>query len=639
MQTTCFKATRRVDGDPASGPGGNQHQTQTNMQTKTNPNPINPRQPTPSGFTRHALSLLAVLALAVPATAADFVVTTDSNSAPGSLRDALLVANHTAGPHTITFNLPEHSTITLSSELVISNPQGTTIEGPGADKLTISGDGVTRIFRVTAGSSATIRGLTLKNGWVLFGDGGAIQNDGDLTLEDCRITDSGAVRGGGIYNAGTLGVDRSSFVGNWTYDGNPGGGAFPESYGGALYNVGTGVLRNSTFTGNESSAGGALMNVVAGAITLVNCTLEGNKAAVGSAIHSFWSSGTVTMSFCTVTRNTFPSGSPALNSPALYGGHYKMKNCLVGDNFYRGLTRSFGDLDSLEIEGVVLTDDDNYADQGMTVVNWADVQLGDLEDNGGPTPTLALGVGSLAINAAPDATDWDGNPVTTDQRGLPRPSGAKADIGAFEYQQTAIADTEPPVVDDLEDIVIYQTGSAATTWLVTYGATGTDNVTAPEDLEFTFDPTSGSAFALGSTPVTVTATDEAGNVSEPATFYVHVIYSDLAVQQPINADGSSVFKAGATIPVKFKFTGASAGVTDAVGALYYQRISSNTAPVNEPTTTGDPAGNSSTGFRYDANNDQYVFNWSTKGLATGTYKLFIDLNDGTTRELTLKLGK
>jgi hypothetical protein len=54
---------------------------------------------------------------------------------------------------------------------------------------------------------------------------------------------------------------------------------------------------------------------------------------------------------------------------------------------------------------------------------------------------------------------------------------------------------------------------------------------------------------------------------------------------------------------------------------------------------GDPAGNSSTGFRYDAASGNYVFNWSTKGLATGTYTLFIDLDDGTPRELTLKLGK
>jgi hypothetical protein len=56
-------------------------------------------------------------------------------------------------------------------------------------------------------------------------------------------------------------------------------------------------------------------------------------------------------------------------------------------------------------------------------------------------------------------------------------------------------------------------------------------------------------------------------------------------------------------------------------------------------TAGDPAASSRTGFRYDATSGQHVYNWSTKGLPTGTYKLLIHLDDGTTREQLLKLGK
>jgi hypothetical protein len=68
------------------------------------------------------------------------------------------------------------------------------------------------------------------------------------------------------------------------------------------------------------------------------------------------------------------------------------------------------------------------------------LNLGPLQDNGGPTMTHALLPGSVAIDQIPDAdcVDADGQPLTTDQRGLPRPAGTtdpkKCDIGAFEVQ-------------------------------------------------------------------------------------------------------------------------------------------------------------------------------------------------------------
>jgi hypothetical protein len=65
------------------------------------------------------------------------------------------------------------------------------------------------------------------------------------------------------------------------------------------------------------------------------------------------------------------------------------------------------------------------------------LRLGALADNGGPTPTQALGEGSVAIDQIPEAdcVDADGQPLTTDQRGEPRPGGAGCDVGAFELQQ------------------------------------------------------------------------------------------------------------------------------------------------------------------------------------------------------------
>ncbi len=62
------------------------------------------------------------------------------------------------------------------------------------------------------------------------------------------------------------------------------------------------------------------------------------------------------------------------------------------------------------------------------MISFADPKLGPLADNGGPTWTMALLPGSPAIDAGNTSLA-----PATDQRGLPRPVGLAADIGAFEY--------------------------------------------------------------------------------------------------------------------------------------------------------------------------------------------------------------
>jgi len=63
-----------------------------------------------------------------------------------------------------------------------------------------------------------------------------------------------------------------------------------------------------------------------------------------------------------------------------------------------------------------------------------DLNLGPLQDNGGPTLTHAPVVPSMAIDQIPlaDCTDSDGTPITVDQRGSLRPWGSTCDIGSVE---------------------------------------------------------------------------------------------------------------------------------------------------------------------------------------------------------------
>jgi hypothetical protein len=76
-------------------------------------------------------------------------------------------------------------------------------------------------------------------------------------------------------------------------------------------------------------------------------------------------------------------------------------------------------------------------DQPTDLVNVTaeQLKLGPLADNGGPTMTHALLPGSVAIDRIAPAmcVDADGEPLTTDQRGVARPQGTMCDVGAFEW--------------------------------------------------------------------------------------------------------------------------------------------------------------------------------------------------------------
>jgi hypothetical protein len=78
--------------------------------------------------------------------------------------------------------------------------------------------------------------------------------------------------------------------------------------------------------------------------------------------------------------------------------------------------------------------DDPTCGPGFLQVGLADLNLGPLGDNGGPTQTIALGPGSVAIDAG-DNTAAAG--LITDQRGsgFPRIVNGRVDVGAFEVQR------------------------------------------------------------------------------------------------------------------------------------------------------------------------------------------------------------
>src|SRR5262249_39145340 len=89
--------------------------------------------------------------------------------------------------------------------------------------------------------------------------------------------------------------------------------------------------------------------------------------------------------------------------------------------------------------GYNLSSDETCHFNNVGDLNNTDPKLGPLQNNGGPTMTMALPSGSAAIDAGNPSgcTDGHGHLLTTDQRGMPRPDRedtAGCDIGAYEFQ-------------------------------------------------------------------------------------------------------------------------------------------------------------------------------------------------------------
>ena len=102
-------------------------------------------------------------------------------------------------------------------------------------------------------------------------------------------------------------------------------------------------------------------------------------------------------------------------------------------------------------------------------------------------------------------------------------------------------------------------------------------------------------------------------------------------------DGSSIFKLGSTIPVKFQLRDAAGNfVTNAVAKLYLTKID-NAVEGSELEAVSTSA--ASTGNLFRCADNQYIFNLGTKSLTAGTWRLTIVLDDGTSRYVDISLRK
>jgi hypothetical protein len=379
---------------------------------------------------------------------------------------------------------PSASTYTISGSTFKDNPAGAIRYGGGAiSGSTFAGNGTAHSPAVITLGGAVGATLPLVvndskftgNGGAGVASGGAIYAADGLTVTGSTFTGNTAaqsisnrdidqtVGGGAIDGFGTLKIDTSTLSGNTASSANEG---YTDNFagGGAVLNHGTATITNSTLSGNTEAShwgydgGGAILDDTGANLAVTNSTIYGNSTYgdPGGTIEQAGnngSGGNVSVTASTLADNTVNAGagngeladeqSLLASSPQ---DHWTIGQDIFGSS--DGLCDSgFSAEFSPNPPGPDVTDTGYnlfsvpaaditpcWSPSSTDLTNTSpDLDPAGLAHNGGPTQTVALDLGSPAIDAIPVSANLC---QATDQRGHPRPSwsgGTACDIGAYEF--------------------------------------------------------------------------------------------------------------------------------------------------------------------------------------------------------------
>jgi|GEM_PF-756279 len=290
--------------------------------------------------------------------------------------------SHNGGEYSGNGGTSNYGTMTVSNSRIVNNHGGNNGFAGG----------------LRNGGKLTISDSIISGNINIAESGGAIRNfsKGTVSLTNTIITNNEANGGGGIANSGVMTLSKVLVAGN------------KAVYQYNLYS-------------NVYSGGGGLYNK--GSISLVNTTLSGNstdKLAGGGIANK----GNLSMTHSTVTGNTAVEAGGGIKN--YLGAELMLGNSVVANSKIGGDCHN---------EGIVNLSGKNLIEDGSCGAGLSgDPKLAPLLDNGGPTPTHALLVGSPAINSADKSLC-----LATDQRNAQRPIFRKeaCDLGAYERLQTS----------------------------------------------------------------------------------------------------------------------------------------------------------------------------------------------------------
>jgi hypothetical protein len=460
--------------------------------------------PAPSFVSRRkplAACVAAIFALSAPAAmAATWTVNTcsEANSGSGTTGSLRYAVANAASGDTVDMSGLTCSTISLQTGAITIAQASLTLNGPGIDKLTITGKygghvETGRIFTHTGTGLLYIENLSIAHGYYVnptgVARGGCIYSAGSVSLNgvdaySCEVhTDSGVAAGGAIYAKSRLQLKYSILSGNAAIGGANGvatgggaqtSGAFTAKYSTISNNYAVGVSGNNTGFGGGLNLGGKV-TIIGSTIsanisgnnqggidifgsspaslttTITNSTISGNSATNFTG-GMYVNSGTVVLQNSTIASNTAGKGRVGTTAPFSYYApgvttsdsrgpmNVTLQSSLIANN-------TFGSSDEYDLSvpkrastTVTFSGANNlvratFAGVPSDTIRLSCPLLGPLRNNGGPTNTLALLSRSPGIDQGNNAAN-----LNYDQRGSPyaRVSGTSADIGAYEVQQADI---------------------------------------------------------------------------------------------------------------------------------------------------------------------------------------------------------
>lgn len=307
-------------------------------------------------------------------------------------------------------------------------------------------------FRILTqlGGFLQVRDLTLSNGCAdgamsASSDGAGIRvDDGTLTLIRVVIKNNLSWDKSGAIDATNAIVEIIDSILRNNHAGF-GGGAIGND------TTATMTISGSTFANNTASGFGGAGIGNRGTMSVVNSTISGNismPTEAGGGGGGIGNSGDLTLVNVTITGNSDSGGGGVGGGGIANAGTVTIRNSIVANSSSGGDCVSVMGTFSAVDENLDTDGSCNALDAGFTTTTTLALALEPLADNGGPTPTHRPGSGSPANDAIATCLS-DGNELTVDQRGFPRPRAGGCDLGALEgiVATLSVEVTGPGVVD------------------------------------------------------------------------------------------------------------------------------------------------------------------------------------------------
>ncbi|MDP2598972.1 MAG: PxKF domain-containing protein [Candidatus Liptonbacteria bacterium] len=156
---------------------------------------------------------------------------------------------------------------------------------------------------------------------------------------------------------------------------------------------------------------------------------------------------------------------------------------------------------------------------------------------------------------------------------------------------------------------------------------GVLGVTSTLDGALISSPTALSFDRIGDHVIAISASDFVGNTTSTAVNY-KVTYNFGGFLPPIKSGSDGTYNLGRTLPVKFQLTDANGAFVSTAVARFVVASVKNSVAVTAPAVDL---------FRYDAAENQYVYNLDTAKLATGIWQIKVLLDDGSSYTALISL--